>query len=37
MLPLAGSGSGSSRELLCFFPVQPDAEVGELTAFEFFF
>lgn len=29
MLPLAGSGSGSSWELLCFVPIQPDAEVGE--------
>lgn len=28
MLPLAGSGSGSSWELLCFVPIQPDAEVG---------
>lgn len=27
MLPLAGAGSGSSQELLCFVPVQPGAAV----------
>lgn len=37
MLPLAGSGSGSSWGLLSFFPVQSNAEVRELKAFECFF
>lgn len=33
MLPLAGSGSGSSWEFLCFVPIQPDAEVGGFWVF----